>query len=296
MKFHFFFGPDKTPFDLSEKDVSKSDSSVPFHGIISRGMFNRMIEDKIDEEIWNKNAHKLDNIIPEDELNNANTLTLRRFATECKVLSFEQSAVCARQYLENHYNGLKGSDDDDNTECEIWNIKEGHTSSVWKIYISNCTDYEHQFIINVARDYEAGFELENTSNKMKSIVEHCPDINIARVIDIQKVPIKYDKDPIEVVVTKNEWIENSYEIHTVKDKSDDKEQYLLIERFLTKKENPAQIISVYGRRISKEDDIRIKQDIESFLSSSCKHTSTNININEGDVVWNGNHATIIAIS
>lgn len=293
MRFHFFFGPDMVEFVPSDKGTSKSDTGVPFHGIISRGLLNRMIEKKVGNEVWYQNAHRLDTLVFEKESSDADASMLGKLANECRVLSFGQSAFCARLFIENHCKEMNKFDDAD---CEIWNIKEGHTSSVWKITILNPQDSrEHQFVINVARDYEAGVELETTSEKMKAIAEHCPDINIAKVLDIQKIPLNYNEALVEVVVTKNEWIENSYEIHAAKDKLDGKEQYVLVERFLTKEESPSQITSIYGRRFSTEESIRIRRDIESFLNRASSFASTSLNINEGDVVWNSQNAVVVAI-
>jgi hypothetical protein len=294
MQFHYFFGPDKMPFMLNEGCVVKSASCYPFHGIISRGLLNNMNKHKVGSKVWYKNAHQLEFAASEEELKNSDSLLLKEFTKECKVLSFGQSAHCAKSFIENYCNDLIISND---AYCEVWNIKEGHTSSVWKIDISDSQNSrEYLFIINVGRDYEACIELEKTSRQMKDIAEHYPDINIAKVLDIQKIPLDYNGTLFEVIVTKNEWIENSHEINGVIDKTNEKEQYFSVERFMTKKENPSQISSVYGRRFSEKENLRIKRDIDSFLNCVSTHVATTIDINHGDAVWNGEQAIIIAIS
>lgn len=293
MNYNFFFGFEKTPFILYNNGVIKSNPSTPFHGIISLGLYNKLNKQKINSEIWHKNAHKLEFSELENDSSDAALSMLKECAKECKVLSFAQSALCAKLYVENYCKELTTGNEG---YCEIWSIKEGHTSSVWKITIINSDLKELHFIINVARDYKAGFELKTTSIKMRDMVKHCPNINMAKVYDIQKVYLNYDNTPLEVIVTRNECIKNSYEIHSTINKANGKEQYLLVEKFLTDIDHPSQITSIYGRKFSEKEEIKIKNDIDFFLTNAKKIIPTDININEGDTVWDGKKATVIAIS
>ena len=295
MDFSFFFGPDKTPFAFHENGMVGAGTTIPFHGIISRGLLNKLKENNVPNEVWHNNAHLLE---MEDWYSDSNVqylLTLKEYAADCKVLSFSQSSACVKLYMENYFDC---SDAKNIAQCEIWNIKEGHTSSVWKVSFFDSDSKENQFIINVARDYEAGIELKTTFEQMKAIAERSPHINMAKVYDIRKILLNYNDNPYEVVVTINQWIEDSYEIHVVKDKLNGKEQYLLVERFLTKDGSPAHISSIYGRRFSEEESAKIKDDIDLFLTTASKCLShiPILNINYGDVVWDGKKATIVAVS
>ena len=191
MEFRFFFGPDKIQFEPDENGIIVPDSVIPFHGIISRGLINPIIENKISIEDWYKNAHKLGSLIAASELEDENYLKLRRIANECKVLSFGQSALCAKLYVRDHCPDLNI---EDGAICEIWNIKEGHTSSVWMVNLGSPSPQnskEFCFILNVARDSYACVELEEQSEKMKAIAKHCTRIHMAKVLDIQKVLFNY---------------------------------------------------------------------------------------------------------
>ena len=292
MDFRFFFGPDKPPFLLLENNVAEAESGTPFHGIISRGLLNAFEKHVLAFSLWYENAHRLDP-------NNADTgsdpepvATLRKLATQCGVLSFGQSALCAMTFATNLRQDLASEVID---RCEIWNLKEGHTSSVWKVSLFGLRSPEHVFIVNVARDREAGAELERTSEQMKAIAELHTDINIAKVHDIQKISIGPGALS-GVVVTGNEWIENSFEVHTITDKVKEREQYILVERFLTgSKDTPAQITSIQGRRFSEQESARIRTDIDLFMQRAGSSTAVRIDINNGDVVWNGEKAVVVAV-
>lgn len=268
--------------------------TIPFHGIISRGLLNKLKENNVPNEVWLNKAHLLERDLNSDS-NVQDLLMLKEYAADCKVLSFSQSSACAKLYMENYFDSLQAKNI---TQCDIWNIKEGHTSSVWKVSFFDSSSKENHFIINVARDYEAGIELKTTSEKMKAIAEHYPHLNMARVYDIRKILLNYNDNPYEVVVTINQWIEDSYEIHVVKDKLNGKEQYLLVERFLTKEGSPAHISSIYGRRFTEEESAKIKDDRDIFLTNASKWLSyiPNLNINDGDVVWDGKNAIVVAVS
>lgn len=178
---------------------------------------------------------------------------------------------------------------------ECWNIKEGHTSSVWKVSIYG-DNINETFIVNVARDREAGMELQKSSLKLKAVKEQSPDINSASVFDIRTIHNKLL--PSGIVVTRNEWIENAFEVHLRTNKQEGREELLMVERFLMDVRNPAKIISVLGRTFSNEETNRIKSDLREFLlnASEYLHDEVAVNINDGDLVWNGDKAIVVAIS
>jgi len=288
MNFNFFFGPNKIPFLLIGNGVVRG-LTTPFHGIISRGLLDKLRENNVHPEVWHNNAHLLER----DELNvitvGKDFSMLKEFVTECKVLSFSQSALCVKMYLENYFK------DQDVKECEAWNVKEGHTSSVWKITIIS-EEKSESFAVNVARDEKAGIELKKSSEKIKIIGNQFPDINLAKVIEIS---VLQDKSlPSQVIVTRNEWIDNSYEIHSRKNEFTGEDELLMVDRFITDVNNPAHITSVYGRLFTIDETTIIQNEINEFINKAkiCLNEQPEINIHYGDVVWDGNKATVIAIS
>jgi hypothetical protein len=289
MNYQFFHGTDKSPFDISDDDEITGGERVPFHGIVSRGLLKRFMEHHLDLKTWHLYSHRL---FDEGYANDLIAFQdIKKHAKECKMLSFGQSALCVKRYVadfcaENDIN--KGS-------IEIWSIKEGHTSSVWKITMIQ-GDTSSEFVVNVARDMEAGLELKESSEKLKKIGDHDHEINLAKVLDIRNVHLN-ELLP-DVIVTKNEWIANSFEIHERTNKKSQQRELLLVNRFITSSNNPANITSILGRRFSKSETNRIGRDINHFIktAATCLSIPPGITINDGDVVWNGKSAIIVAIN
>lgn len=291
MEFRFFFGPEKKPFWLLDNGVVESGSTIPFHGIISRGLLNSFINNELDHQLWYKYAPFINtNAIPENGLSDE-FQTVQKLVAACGFLTFGQSALCVKKYIENYCKTKKAKD----AQMDCWNIKEGHTSSVWKVTINSKITTE-TFAVNVARDREAGIELEKSSRKLKAVGEQTPKINMASVYDIQA--IQDTKLPGEVVVTRNEWIDNAYEIHARTNKQTGMEELLMVERFLTSGNDPTHITSVLGRIFSAEEVQKIETGLNNFLTqaATCLPDKPEININDGDIVWNGENAVVVALT
>jgi hypothetical protein len=292
MEFCFFYGPDKIPFSIDGEKIVLSDYSIPFHGIISKGLLIKLEEEGVNSKIWYKYAHLVgNNNTLEQELD---LTRLQKCVYGCEALSFSSSAISVKIYVDTF---IAKSSKDEQLTCEIWNVKEGHTSSVWKVTIINTNNLIlDQFVINVARDRAAGIELQSTAEKMITIAENCPGINMAKVYGIEKVSLNYFHEIIDIVITRNEWIPDAREIHFFPGNERQAEQYVLVERFLTSHDRPSQITSIHGRKFTESESNQIKDDIAFFLANACKVLPTCINLNEGDVVWTGKKAVIVAIS
>ena len=256
MDCHFFFGPDKTPFELDDNGVVETTSTTPFHGIISKGLLNKLRGNNVPARVWHNNAHLLESKEKEGIEAGKDLGTLKAFAAECNVLSFSQSAFCAKMCLEGYFKGQGIK------ECDIWNIKEGHTSSVWKVTYYTGVGNE-SFALNVARDTEAGVALMQSAEKMKKIGDQLPETNIAKVLDSY---ILQDTSLLsEVVITRNEWVDNAYEIHSRKNKVTGKRELLMVDRFITHEDSPARITSVLGRLFTTEEVKIIQKGIDAFI-------------------------------
>jgi hypothetical protein len=285
----FFFGPDKIPFKINDKGMVEENSTMPFHGIISQGLLSEIESKKTNPDMWYRYAPFIEQ--RSNEIDSGMT-EFNSLVKKCKVLTFGQSAWAAQKYFKEKC--LKDTINED-SDIEIWKIKEGHISSVWKITVNNTTEKE-DFVLNVARDLESSKELKETSEKLKAISNSYPDINMAKVFDIACV--KDELLPFEVTVTRNEWIDNSFEIHKRKNRETDSEELLLVERFLTDDKDPSRITSLVGRIFTTEESEKITKDIDEFLTKAmtCLPEMPELTINEGDVVWDGEKAIVIAIN
>ena len=287
-----FFGPDRVPFVLGPQATVHCARAIPFHGIVSRGLLQVLADRKGGAELWHRRAHRLFDEPSGGEDLDAAALTAA--ARQCGVLSFGQSALAARTYVE-RYCATQLNDCVDT--CEMWNIKEGHTSSVWHVTVDPASGADrHAFILNVARDSRAGDELEATSKKMQAISAIASGANVARVSDITTVRIDYFGQPIDVLVTRNELVADAYEVHSARDRHTGAKALVLVERFLTAGDRPATISSIRGRRLAPVDCQQIANDIDAFLSETARHhIEASVDVNDGDVVWNGRRATVVAI-
>jgi hypothetical protein len=290
MKVQFYSGPDRIPFQLNERGMVEDISAIPFHGIISSGLVNKIASKKEIGQLWHQYASIL--FAENGHLVDPNFEILKAEVDAAKVLSFGQSAIAAMKYIEQH---LADRIFSERFAIDVWNIKEGHTSSVWKVSVEESATIE-TFVLNVARDAEASEELKETSEKLMTIGRMFPDIAMAKVLHM--ISLKDDFLPFPVIVTRNEWVDNSFEVHSRRNKNTGEDELLLIERFLTDSNDPTFITSILGRRCTVFETTKINEDLNYFLTNaaSCLNEKPSLNINDGDVVWDGEKAIVVAIS
>lgn len=279
------YGPDRTAFVVQGDEVVDEAGARPFHGIISRGLLSEVRTGGLHAETWWTCGHLLG-----DASNDPDRVRLERCAHAHEVLSFAQSARVAQRYAEGRFAELIADDD---WRCELWDIKEGHTSSVWLMTLARRDRaVVHRAVLNVARDREGGAELRRTAAVMHAISELDPEINLAAVVDVQTVSIDRDGVFVDVTVTENEWISGD-EVHLISRRGEPQRCYVAVERFLPSAVAPAKVAAVRGRRLHEVEQETLERDIACFQRRA---PGVQMNINEGDVVWDGRKATIVAIS
>ena len=294
LRIKVLWGPDRMPLKITEMGDVVCDNQQPFHGIISRGFLNKLNQEGLSAHFWNEKAHLLESGFKNCEETEENLVKLVQWAKECKVLSCAQSVQVACRYIEKYHSEL--FKDLDEVEYDLWSEKEGHTSSVWKVSFE-VKGNKNSFALNIARDHEAGLELLSTSKKMEKIGLEFPDIQIARVREIKTIPFNYYGETINVVVVQNNWIDNAKEVHVLSDNVNDQKKHVLIERFLASPEKPAHITQIRGRQLNKDEVLKIKEGIEHFLATvTAVWEDVSLNINEGDVVWDGNRMFVVGLN
>lgn len=280
MQVDWVFGPDRERFALDAAGRLRSPVGTPFHGIVSLGMRDILVRNRLPVDVWLRKAHLIfeQEAEPDDEL-----AALRECSAEAAALSFGESCVAVRAYLGERFE-----------QAEAWNIKEGHTSSVWKVTVED----GKEFVLNVGRDSSASAALAATSEQMREIKRRRSDINMAAVLDIRTVCLRRGAGSVDVVVTQNEWIADSTEIHVPAAPDEPSRRYLLVERFLTSAAAPAQIASIYGRWCTDDECVRIDRDLAWFreVARGPRSDAPIVNLAHGDVVWNGRGAVVVAIS
>lgn len=292
MRIAFFHGPDREPFELLASGIAVSAPTRPCHGIVSRGLLTRLAAVETGLELWSLHGRGLDG--PTAGPDQPSLARLQGYARVCGVLSFQQSASCARLALERYCRDRVADEAVDGT---LWKIKEGHTSSVWQATVSaHAEGPSESFILNVARDRAAGQELRATAESMRCVAEYSPQINMAKVLEVGTVSLTDPAGLMDVVVTRNELIPDAREIHAIRDAGGEREQFVLIERFITDPRGVSCLPFILGRRARDSESATISRDIARFIEAASRCCAATLQINDGDVVWNGATAIVVAIS
>ena len=286
----FRHGPDAAPFFLDGQGMAVEEAGrVPFHGIISRGLLEHAGHSS--SPGWPELGHRLDD---EEVADCPELAALQEAARDCGVLRFAQSAQCARACVERlladpasmQALGLPPAP----ARLTLWNVKEGHISSVWQARLE-CGSEVAEFAINVARDRLAGEELRQISGIMQRIAESWPEANLARVQDIAEVRLPELAHP--VVVTRNDWVADALELHRLPAPEGGEGALIAVERFLTDESAPSQIVRIRGRRLAVDEITQIERDMAEFLHRTAEF-AVRTEINHGDLVWNGRRAVVVA--
>lgn len=293
----FRHGPEATQFFIDGRGrVIDAAGRVPFHGIISRALLDyaRGATDTLSD--WGAVGHRLDEI--EDAGEVSGVTAWRCAARDCGVLSFAQSTAAAYTYAERlalpaAATGLLGLTIASGEEPSItlWNSKEGHTSSVWCARFE-CLAGAAECAINVARDPVAGRELRRTSRIMRRIAHTWPEANLARVREIASVRLPGLAAP--VVVTCNDWVANAHELHRLSGKGANEGSLIAVERFVANEGEPAHIRRILGRRLSEAESAGVEHDLAQFHAHGAEF-GVALDINDGDLVWDGHRAFVVAL-
>jgi len=291
-------GPEAMPFFIDGSGgVIDAAERIPFHGIISRALLDhaRGVTDVLSD--WGSFAHRLDGI--ENAKDGPEVAAWRSAARCCGVLSFAQSTAAACAYAERlarpadavRLFGLAIASGEE-PAISLWNVKEGHTSSVWRARLE-CAAGAAECAINVARDPVAGRELQRTSRIMRRIARAWTEANLACVRDIASVRLPSVADP--VVVTCNDWIADAHELHRLSRPGEKNEGPLVaVERFVADEGEPAHIRRIVGRQLSEAEAAGVEIDLAEFLAHGAEF-AVRLDINDGDLVWDGRRAIVVAI-
>lgn len=292
-------GPDRSVLDAeSESRITVRFRRRPFHGVISYGLRDELRNRPDSVQWWHRYAHVLD--LPTAPDDDGELRVLRYLAEQHGVLSFSQSVACAARSLRSLW-ASEWSEDDLN-RAELWNIKEGHVSSVWLVGVRHTGAAVHtRFILNVARDIAAGSVLQDTSRAMRTLLDRHPELPIAPVMDIASVPLMPGRNTRHVVVTRNEYVPRALEAHVIGSVDGTtgrslEHQIVLIERFRTSAEHPAQVVGAHGRYASLDERERLYQAVDDVAAAASPDVPYRVDLNHGDLVWSPHGPAVVALS
>jgi hypothetical protein len=304
---YFLHGPHRVPISKSADDGYFTEYH-PFHGIISRGMMQTLNGLHVPVD-WTRYSASLDTALAgNDEQASLLPDQLLDIARSCEVLSFADSVSAAEAIVRWHLPDVVSSVDlpfelSQVSAVELWNVKEGHTSSVWKVTLfSDQGENSISFALNVARDSEAGKELLDSAAILQEITPRISSAGIARVLFAARISLpKAETASVATVV--QEWIEDSYELGYLPDRMTHRHQLFAIDRFLMAPDAHGRIVSVAGRRLESQEQASILSQILMAMLEASRYDPASqqvcfpsFELNEGDWVLSQGRAFLVAVS
>jgi hypothetical protein len=211
MQVSIVHGPDKLR-------VAPGSAAVPFHGIISRGLADRMTPEE-----WAEIAPRIEST-----------------AWGAEALSYTDSAAIATTYLDNHASRVLDTLGYQHAieRWELWSCKEGHTASIW--CASGFPAHGAppvRFCLNLARDEAAAVELKATADILAAAGQRNTR-GVVRILDCCEVHGTWTR-PVPVIATS--WIDG-WELHALPQVHErDEGRLVAVARFLFSDSDPVRI-------------------------------------------------------
>ena len=228
LRFAATYGPSRAPLGRSVCATERQHGYRPFHGIISRGLRQERI---VTVDGWLHAAPLLDAARSDPRPPaDPSVEAIVTAADHHGVLTFDESLATARAVARR----LAGDRD---AWIELWNPKEGHTSSVWRIRVTASDgSIALDVAANVARDRAACAELRSTARHLATAATTAP---VAAPLEV------LDDDGIVTLI--QPWLDGSLEINPVRGPNGS--TLAAVESFVTDHEQ-TRITHVRGRRLS----------------------------------------------
>lgn len=276
------YGPDRLPIEKTVLATEARCGYRPFHGIVSIGLRDHPA---CTPDRWHRAAPEFDKLPRHD-------VVLDDAARCCGLLSFDESLAAAAHAAAEYGNG--------SPPAELWEVKEGHTASVW------CATFElhgdpnpRRIAIHVARDDVASRELVRATERFRVLGEREPDIAAARVLASWKLLRNCQQgDPVSVVA--QQWIDDAREINAVP-AGGERGQLCAVERFISDTAEPARIRSVRGRRLGVEEHERVGAAMARLLRKGAQRDPERgawalprFVLQHGDWIWQDGRALAVS--
>jgi hypothetical protein len=218
-------GPDRSPIGTA------TGPGGPFHGIASRGLLSLIGEDRELALEWPRVAYRLDEA----------SAVWRDAVMRYHVLSYSQSAQCAKSFLVDHGAGLVG---DNPLHWELWSIKEGHTASVWcATAMLGRGRAPRRFCLNVARDSVASEELLSTVQTLHALAQRDPE-GVVEILATKYVRMHAGVGHWDIPVVATSWVDG-WELHALPATSTTA-RLVAVARFLCSETEPSIITRLAG--------------------------------------------------
>jgi hypothetical protein len=257
------------------------------------------------------------------EISNSTIVEWVKLAIEKETLTYARSARAACCFIERFLGGSasiswnelceKISGGGFNPEllerCELWSIKEGHTSSIWRVELSFTGGTAPMvFCLNVGRDKEASEELKSTSEELIRLHKLDPqgvvEVLGMEIVDLDGIRLDGGHANFSVTVSVVRWLENSSELHVAKDPSSGFGHFMLVDYFRSPEDElPASMQRIVGKRLDGGESEAMWSSIiahmvkQSEFDADCKTVRMpSTEINEGDWVSCNEGVMLVAAS
>jgi hypothetical protein len=284
-------GPDARP-------VTPNGPVRPFHGIASAGLLPHLPLDGGRE--WARWAPALDPALEGDE--EALGIVppgVVEAARSCGWTSFADGTRAARTFAEGELDALleavgAGFGSADVARIELWQVKEGQRSSVWRLSATPAGGGEPaRAALNVARDRVAGDELLRGAARLEQLREVAPE-RVARVLGVEC-------GGGEPPVVAQEWIDDARELAFLRIRRDGRVRLHAVDRFVTDEREPGRIAGVVGERLGAAEHAAAAYEATRILVAGAERLPQDrvafprMDVNRGDWVWTERGPVLIAV-
>jgi hypothetical protein len=287
-------GPDRSPIDPES-------AARPFHGIVSRGLMDELGPDAAAD--WLRWAPWLDAalggmaaalaLVPAPIVDAARRSGWTTFANGAEA-AVAFAAAGMKPLLEQL---AAGFGPDRVASVELWQVKEGHTSSVWRLTVTPLGDrVPVRAALNVARDTAAGDELLDSAEELERL-RASSEVPVARVLGTGAAA---DNAP---AILAQEWIDGARELAFLRRRTDGLVRLHAVERFLTDEDSPARLVGAVGRQLDDDEHeaaayAATRVVLDGAVPGPAEGTVAlpSFDVDHGDWVWGNGGPALVAVS
>jgi hypothetical protein len=279
----------------------RSDGQRPFHGIASQGFVQALGPGG--GEVWREWAPCLDAALGGDA-----TLPEEagQAARACEVLTFEMSVAAAEGFVGLHLPELLRSarapwGAGEVAATELWNLKEGHMASVWRLTVRPDGDRAPiHLALNVARDAPSSAALDRSTAALRDIEQRSTHVPVARVLLADRVAVSgpYRAEPL---VLAQEWVDDARELGFMRPRGRGGACLCAVDLFLTGDASPAEVVGALGRPLDPTEHERAAYQAMGLLIDCARLDAASgavvtpwIDVRCGDWMWGTRGLHVVA--
>lgn len=187
-------------------------------------------------------------------------------------------------------------------ECETWSVREGHTTSVWRVELRGAGwPSPITFAVNLARDREAASELVATTAAMRRLAAADPQ-RIVAVLAERTAVVETAGGRLVLPIVISPWLDGARELQVTRDFTDAAGRFLVVDRFVgDASELPAphrargQLLTPAASDGIWSESIAMRARAAELVGERLV-LAPRFELNEGDLVWDNGAIRVIAVS